>query len=139
MRLSGNSGARRFGSKSQSCTPSFQRDMALSTRCTPSGSVMLQPARSDSAPSDKPRFKNNRRSSFATSAERWMTNFLSMLDPSGEHRRESTRYQRDHDHVHHHDERNRGHGEEMQQASALVVAHQRGEPVELDRLPDRQA
>ena len=33
--LSGNSGASRFGSNSQACTRSFQRDIALSTFCTP--------------------------------------------------------------------------------------------------------
>jgi hypothetical protein len=31
------------------------------------------------------------------------------------------------------------HAEEMQQAGALVVAHDGGEPVELDRLPQRES
>src|SRR5947199_534207 len=136
MRLSGNSGARRLGLKSHCCASSFQRDIAINTRCTPSWSVMSQPASMASAPSESPRLRNRRRSRFATAGERCSWKLLSMLDPSGEHGREGARHEDHHQDVHENNECYGRHGEEVEQPRALVIADELAQPVELDRLPD---
>src|SRR5687768_2539987 len=80
IRLSGNSGASRLGSKIQPWTRSFQRDIAPSAFCTASPSVTLQPESSAIAPRLSPCLRKRRRSSCAICLRGWSFKLFAMPD-----------------------------------------------------------
>src|SRR6201995_2248803 len=151
--LSGNSGASASGLNIQACTASLNLDTCFRTPSAESLSTTLQPVSSASAPMLAPPEMKRRRvksgmafaasrtsSCLATPGSRSLRMRPMMTSStSDDHGAQAFGpQQRQHD-MHDQKQHDRRHAEEMDIARPVIAAEQGHQPVQLHRLPDRQA
>src|SRR4029079_9157974 len=142
------------GLNTPACTPSLNFETCFSISSAEKLSDTLQPVSSVSAPRlAPPEMKRRRVRSGSAFTASLTSNFLStpgirserlrpmtiLLLASDDHRAQALRHQdREHD-MHHHESDDRRHAEEVDIACGLIAAEQCREPLQLHRLPHREA
>src|ERR1700730_15999431 len=155
MALSGNVGASALGLKIAACTASLNFETFFSMSSAEKLSDTSQPVSSVSAPRLAPPAMKRRRARFGIifTASR-TSSFLSTPGIRSERRRpivsssklaaddhgaQAFRHQHRQRDMHHQERDDRRHAEEMNETRDVIAAEQRGQPLHLHRLPDRQS
>src|SRR5664279_5155717 len=148
MALSGKVGASLVRLNSAACAPSLNEEILRSTPSAVSPSIMSQPVRKASAPRlAAPRRKPRRAGSGINLAASLISSLGStpgmillwrmILFPRN-HGAQALRHQQRQRHVYSQEPDDRAHCDEMHVAGNIVAAEQRGQFLELHRLPDRE-
>src|SRR5471030_458530 len=149
MALSGYTGASLVRLNSAACAPSLKAETLRNTASAVSPSMMSQPVRKVSAPRlAAPRRKLRRSgsgislpasliSSLGSTPEMILRMRMSISLFSCDHGAQALRHQQRQSHMHGQKSDDGRHGEKMQVARKVITAEQRGQFLELHRLPDR--